>query len=250
MKLQLWSTVPMNYFVSTHLWWILEVYGRLSLWLALPRDGAPNHFFAFGGDVIQKGHFCWRFGFQEQDRFYHQSFGVLNLQLGWIMTLAHVMATSATRFQYRVFHYPSPHARKQRETRNERDNLVFIYLHFEAMLLYRQVACGTPGAVEVGSTFGQRCCPVVPRLRGRVWGIWRSGRGEKREEKRKDRRGEGEPTHFKKFKKNVPVQNGFETSPKFGGSKIKTIEPTQVDEVSSRIFNIWYWNTDTYGGAS
>lgn len=47
---------------------------RLSLWLAPPRDGVPNHFFLFlGGDAscshAATSHFCWCFEFQEQDRF-------------------------------------------------------------------------------------------------------------------------------------------------------------------------------------
>ena len=65
------------------------------------------------------------------------------------------------------------------------------------------------------------------------------GPAEERREKRRGKTGEERVSQpISKISTNVPVQNGFETSPKFGGSKIKTIEPTQVDEVSSRIFNI------------
>ena len=73
MKLQLWSTVPMDLFFGfdSPFLGIFKVYWRLSLWLALPRDGVPNFFFLFlGGDAscshAATSHFCWCFEFQEQ----------------------------------------------------------------------------------------------------------------------------------------------------------------------------------------
>ena len=58
---------------------------------------------------------------------------------------------------------------------------------------------GTPGAVEVGGTFGQRFCPGGPRLRGGFVGfgwIWQGGK--RREDRREERKREEKKREEKK----------------------------------------------------